>query len=129
MSDKHPYDWAVAGPPIGVWGSAVGTFAIVMSDTLTIREDGAGVLESQSVLNGAESISLAWKHSSPGVMQIALLYDGILPSDISEDMWEPINYIADWQASDVSDREPVLKNKHHEDFWTLTNAIQLIARD
>lgn len=126
MTELHPYDWAVTGPPIGIWTSAVGSFSVMMEDTLTISADGMGSLHTHSVFRGDETIVLVWRHLSPGVMRIVPLYDGLLPSDITEDMWEPIRYISDWHTSDVGGRQPVLKNKHRDGFWTLTGAMRLV---
>jgi len=128
MSDSHPYDWAVSGPPLGVWRSVLGSASVLMADTLTIKPDGTGSLDLRSTFRGDESVNLVWRHLSPGVMQIVPLYDGLHPAAITEDLWEPINYMADWQQTDSADREPVLKNQHRDDFWTLTGALQLVAR-
>ena len=126
MTELHPYDWAVTGPPIGIWTSAVGSFSVMMEDTLTISADGMGSLHTHSVFRGDETIDLVWRHLSPGVMQIVTLDDGLLPSAITEDMWDQVKYIADWHTSDVGGRQPVLKNKHYDDFWTLTGAMRLV---
>lgn len=128
MSEYHPYDWAVTGPPLGIWRTALGSASLLMADTLTIAADGTGTLDLRSAFRGNESVGLVWRHLSPGVMQIVPMYDGLQPAAITEDLWEPVNYVAAWQQTDSADREPILKNQHRDNFWTLTGAMQLVAR-
>ncbi len=99
-----------------------------MSDTLTIVSDGTGSLTTQSALTGEEHTALVWRHLAAGHMEIVAFQEGESPSYISDDMWEPIRYRADWQSVDTTEREPVLKNRARDNFWTLSGGLQLVGR-
>ncbi|PID96480.1 MAG: hypothetical protein CSA84_04940 [Actinomycetales bacterium] len=127
MNNTHPYDWATSGPPLGVWRTALGTAGAVMGESITFNADGTGRLDTHSAMRGNESFELVWRHMGEGRLQIICLEPDETRDDITDDMWETVLYLADWQTNDLGLREPILKNRSREEFWHLSGPIQLVV--
>ena len=63
---EHPYDRAIAGPPIGRWSTQLGSADCLMKDRLVLRADGTGSLDEHSVIRGPAHCELLWRWSRPG---------------------------------------------------------------
>lgn len=116
--------WAVHGPPIGVWTTALGTADVLLRDVLTLLPNGIGWLESRSALRGIERFPVQWKHVQPGMLELARL----LPEDDprAEPEWEPVLYgVADIE-NDVGGKCQILRNTHNDVFWVLAGPVKLL---
>jgi hypothetical protein len=118
-------DWAVSGPPIGVWVTAAGTADALMRDTLCLRADGTGDLRSQSALHGEETLPVLWRHKGPGLLMVAMRFPGEDASEPPE--WEVVRYAAATLTTDTA-TQPVLKNTGDDVFWTLAGPVALLSR-
>ncbi|MEM7045089.1 MAG: hypothetical protein AAF543_19950 [Pseudomonadota bacterium] len=119
-------NWAVEGPPIGVWVTSNGTFDNMMQDRLSLRPDGTGYLYSRSVLRGEETFPVMWQQHEPGVLKIDMLFPDDDPERPNE--WETVRYVAAMKANDVGGSVPVLKNADADIFWTLVGPIELRSK-
>jgi hypothetical protein len=118
--------WAVDGPPVGIWGTSMGTGDILMRDVLCLRPDGTGYVINMSVLRGNETLPVLWRHEAPGQLELATL----LPDDDPEDpdlLWQHIDYCAAIVATDVGNIE-TLKNIDNDVFGMLVGPIALLSR-
>lgn len=119
-------DWAIEGPPIGVWVTSSGTFSNMMKDRLSLRPDGTGYLRSHSVLRGEETFPVIWQHVEPGVIKIDMFFPDDDPKREAE--WETVRYAAAMKANDIGRDVPVLKNVDDDTFWSLVDPIELVSR-
>ena len=128
----HPYDWAVSGPPIGVWGTAEGSFSNVMATVLTLLPDGTGRVADQSAMFGERVLPLLWRFERPGELRIYTLSGSDDDRPEIADDWDVFRYRADWRQFDIGEG-PVLVNDGttgwypRTGFWTLDAPVQLIA--
>ncbi len=99
-----------------------------MGESIIFNNDGTGRLDTCSAMRGGESFELVWRHVAEGHLQIICLETGETGDDITDDMWETVFYMADWRASDLHPREPILRNRSREEFWHLSGPIQLVGR-
>ena len=125
---EHPYAWAVDGPPLGVWRTALGSASALVGDVLTLTMDGTGTLESSGALRGEERLPLLWRHLKSGHLELVTLLPGESAERVDDDMWEPVRYGADWLETDAGPRSPILRNLDRETFWTLSGPVQLAGR-
>lgn len=122
MATLADLDWAVAGPPVGVWLTANGTFENVMGNELTLRPDGTGQLNSWSALFGPDEHHFLWRHVEFGVLQIHMHFDDDEPDQPLD--WETVRYFAATAQRDAGGPVRVLKNITDPNFWILSGPIE-----
>lgn len=117
--------WAVNGPPLGVWTTALGTAEVLIRDVLTLLPNGTGFLESRSALRGVERFPVMWKHLQPGKLELARL----LPEDdpMAEPEWEPVHYCLANVEDDFGRRSQVLRNIANDVFWVLAGPVKFLS--
>ncbi len=118
-------NWAVDGPPAGIWSTTLGTADALMQDVLCLMPNGTGYLRSQSAMHGVEEVAIMWKHIHAGRLRIATLLPDDEPGD--EPLWETIHY--DWAEieNDTGERVAVLRNTSDDCFWTLPGPVRFIS--
>lgn len=128
----NPYDWAVQGPPVGVWRTAEGSFSAVAASVLTLRPDGTGTVEHVSPLSGDRLMHLLWRFREPGRLELFQSeHADALPREDGD--WDVVPYKADWRRWDVG-AGPVLVNDGTQGwfpadgFWTLLAPVHLVGR-
>jgi hypothetical protein len=133
---KNNLDWAVNGPPAGVWITELGTANCLMLDTLRLHADGTGELTNWSAMRGEEHISLLWRYIGPGELQINAKYPdmdttlGNADADVDAPNWETVRYAAGFRSNDVAQNFPALHNTNAatERFWNLCGPVVFASR-
>jgi hypothetical protein len=74
MNQRNDLEWAVEGPPVGMWLTALGSFDLLMQDTLWLAPDGTGYLQRRSVMSGGETFPVLWKQPRSGTLAIVMLF-------------------------------------------------------
>ncbi len=118
--------WAVDGPPIGLWGTFLGSFDGLMQDRLSIRPDGTGFLYSRSPMRGEETLPILWRHPEAGLLEVAAMYP--FDDPLEEPQFETVRYRAAVREADVGGSTPVLENCDDDVFWGLVGPIALVSR-
>jgi len=132
-TDSHPLAWAVAGPPIGEWRTAEGTFSNVMGAVISFLPDGTGTVMYYSGMSGDLHRALLWEQPAPGELKIYQV-DADFPEPESANDWDRFRYRVQDREFDLG-RGPVLVNDGVEDgwlkaagFWTFDGPISLVER-
>ena len=118
--NTHPYEWAVAGPPIGYWETEQGTFNCVSMEDITFFRDGTGEYGNRTAFGGREvPIKYYWFFAGRGELYVFDYFMDFIDSDAYEDgsndptkpeNWYRVNYCASWVSTDCSDKVPILVN-------------------
>ena len=114
--EKHPYEWAVNGSPIGAWETR---WHVPMHDALRLDENGTALWVSHSGMRGEERFHLEWRHEGPGRIRIRYLDEDEFPPARGDEQYGVIRYEADWIPGGDGERTPVLRSANTDGFWML----------
>jgi hypothetical protein len=130
-NQRDDLEWAVEGPPIGLWRTAHGSFDMMMQDALWLAPDGTGYLRCHSAMRDEETVPVRWKHLEKGTLAI----DMVLPDDdpTDEPDWETVRYrstVINVDAGGAAIR--VLCNVSRDErlgqqFWNLVGPIAFVS--
>lgn len=135
IEKPETYQWAVDGPPIGVWKTNSGSATFLMSSVLTISPNGVGTRVDHSRLFADFTTSLFWRMLVPGELQL-FESDEDYPRPVYDNDWSVFRYRADWKVYDIG-AGPVLINDGIEEeggifpkngFWMFDSPVELIGR-
>lgn len=133
--DPKTYQWAVDGPPVGVWRTAQGSFDNVSIAELTLRPDGTGLEEHFGSMLEGQPLSLLWRWERPGELRIFPIFeDGERPERDSD--WDVFRYRADWRVFDIGEGPILINEGRRPDdvlipaggFWNLFAPVWLVGR-
>lgn len=125
---EHPYQWAVVGPPIGMWKVAFPA-SIPMTVELCFAEDGTGWEDYGTFMSPPEVRTFQWRLAAPGYLRIldtTIDADGEQPPGDPDD-WGHVRYCADWLETDRG-TVPILRHPDFDSWLGLPGAISLVDR-
>ncbi len=127
---ENSVEWAVKGPPVGVWKTCQGTFDAVMPSVLFFNPDGTGWIESSSFLSGPDRTAFKWTFYAEGRLGMELVFDGddFDDTESNADDKPYFEYVADIVEIDIAGAQVcILRNKVHSGFWMLDAPISLVS--
>ena len=135
----HPYQWAVDGPPFGIWQTAGGSFDVVQKSRIAFNPNGTGEIIDGNAFGFDVPRTFEWIHKSAGVLSVFVFDSEISNSENANERsneinWESIDYTTDIIETDVGtipvlwDVNPSFPDSFPVAFWYTNNPITLVSR-